>query len=141
MPFEKGQSGNPKGRPKGTKNRFGPELLEKNQTKLLRKLVDKALAGDTTSLQVCIDRLLPKLKPIDRSIEVRLCRTLSDQGREVLEAACMGLITPDEAYRMLASLLTQANLIETDELIHRVEALEERENNSQTLRRIPLLEN
>jgi hypothetical protein len=75
--FRKGQSGNPKGRPKGSKNisvRFRKILEEKVIVKtkggtrsmamfdaLLMQLVNKAMSGDMKSLQEVI-RLIEKLQ-------------------------------------------------------------------------------
>ena len=49
-PFEKGQSGNPNGRPQGSRNRAtlaAEVLLEGEAEKLTRKAVKMALNGDT----------------------------------------------------------------------------------------------
>src|SRR5271169_4787644 len=61
-PFAPGKSGNPKGRPKGARNNatvIAEVLLDGEANAITRKLIDKALEGDTTALRLCLDRLLP----------------------------------------------------------------------------------
>src|SRR3954464_4467798 len=61
-PFQVGQSGNPKGRPKGSRNKttlLVEALLEGEADTIVRKLIEKAKDGDSTALRLCLNRLLP----------------------------------------------------------------------------------
>ena len=72
-PFEPGQSGNPAGRPKGARNRStvaAEALLDGEAEALTRKAIELALAGDTTALRLCMERLVPPRK--DRSTPIAL---------------------------------------------------------------------
>lgn len=62
--FEKGQSGNPAGRPKGIADKRTElkSLLEPHAPALVQKVVEKALNGDMQALKICIDRLIPPAK-------------------------------------------------------------------------------
>src|SRR6516165_11199216 len=101
--FRPGQSGNPAGRPKGARNRStiaAESLLEGEAEALTRKAVELALAGDTTALRLCIERLVPPRK--DRLIEfaVPTITSAHDAAKAisaVLAAVAEGRITPAEA--------------------------------------------
>ena len=61
-PFRKGQSGNPRGRRYGSRNRAtlaAAALLDGEAEALTRKAVELALEGDPMALRLCIERILP----------------------------------------------------------------------------------
>ncbi len=73
-PFEKGQSGNLAGRPRGSRNRATQamqQLLDGEARALTRKAVELALGGDTTALRMCLDRLLAPRRDRRPSREAR----------------------------------------------------------------------
>src|SRR5580704_7690649 len=59
-PFPKGQSGNPAGRKRGSKNKStlaAQILLEGEAEALTRKAVEVAMGGNALALKLCLDRL------------------------------------------------------------------------------------
>ena len=61
-PFKKGKSGNPAGRPKGSRNAAtlaAEALMDGEAEDLTRLLLDAAKGGDMTALRFCVDRILP----------------------------------------------------------------------------------
>jgi len=143
MPFSPGQSGNPTGRPKGSINRFGARLLERNGRKILSQLIAKATSGDLRAIEICVDRLLPRLKPRMPAVELAVeSQSLAEQGRAVVEAALGGMVDPDQAQALLVALSHQARIVEVGELEDRIRALEDRDGKPPfrvIRKRVPLL--
>lgn len=80
-PFRRGTSGNPAGRPVGSRNRVtlaAEALLEGQGEALARKAIELALGGDPTALRLCIERIVPRR--YDRPLQFKLpnLRTAAD---------------------------------------------------------------
>ena len=73
--FEKGKSGNPNGRPKGSQNKDTKEvrdLLESNRIPLVQRAIDLALCKDINKtdkmiLSKLLDKIIPTLQAIAHS--------------------------------------------------------------------------
>ena len=73
--FIKGQSGNPKGKPKGTRHtatQISYALMEGRLEQVLETVLERAVGGDITACKMIIDKVLPC--PKDRSINIALPR-------------------------------------------------------------------
>jgi hypothetical protein len=68
--FTKGQSGNPAGRPVGSKNKCTQfrELLENDLPALVSVLRDKALEGDMNAMRLLFERLVPKVQIVNMDL-------------------------------------------------------------------------
>src|SRR6185295_14970788 len=130
--FRKGQSGNPKGRPRGARNKStlaAEVLLEGQAEALTRVCIDRALTGDSIALRLCLDRILAPRR--DRHVRLAIppitdAKDLPLVLRVILEAATAGMVTPIEAAG-LAQLVEQVRKsIETAELEERIRAVEQR---------------
>ena len=103
--FAKGVSGNPAGRPPGSRNKatvLALELLEGEAEAVARKAIERALEGDSAALRLCLERLIPLRK--DRVITLDLPPITSTQDlatvlAAVVAALAKGEVTPDEAQR------------------------------------------
>ena len=65
MVFKKGESGNPKGRPKGALNKatiMAQQICDNAAEQIAAKAVEMALAGDATALRLVLERLVPAKK-------------------------------------------------------------------------------
>jgi len=129
-PFQKGQSGNPSGRPKGARNATTlalEVLLDGQANALTQKAIDLALAGDMAALRLCLDRILPPRK--DRPVTFALPDIKSAQDAAavvsaVLTAVASGELTPSDAAEIGKLIDSYVKAFETAELAERLERLE-----------------
>ena len=129
MTWEKGESGNPAGRPLGIRDKRSAmrDLLVPHAEQLVSKAVELALAGDPTALRICIDRLIPPAKAKgDPVVLPAPSNSLAENGRNVIRALAHGTLSPEEAAEILRALAAQARILEIDEIEKRVAALEAR---------------
>jgi Family of unknown function (DUF5681) len=103
MPFEKGESGNPAGRPRGARNRatlLMQNLLADDAEAIGRKAIEMAIAGDLAAIRLCMDRLAPvrkdepvafELPPIEKPADI-VAATAS-----IVAAVAAGELTPSQA--------------------------------------------
>jgi len=129
--YKKGQSGNPKGRPIGVKDKRTElrQLLKPHTQKLVKKTVDLALDGDTTALRLCLERLIPTIKQKDEYIKFKLTgNTQTEQSKSIIIAMSNGEITPTDTNTILQTMATQCRIAEMDEFEERLRKLEDRIN-------------
>ena len=95
--FAKGNPGKPKGsRHKATQASLA--LLEGEAEALTRKAVDTALAGDTTALRLCLERIAPVRKdaPVQFALpEMSSAEDAAKAAASVLTAVSDGELTPN----------------------------------------------
>ena len=66
--LKKGVVLNPKGRPKGSVNKYtalSRELMSTKGPEIVEKVIEMALEGDRTCLKMCMDRILPTHKAVE----------------------------------------------------------------------------
>ena len=130
-PFQKGQSGNPDGRPNGSRNATTlalETLLDGQATALTQKAIDVALTGDIPALRLCLDRILPPRKDSPVAFDLPEMKTLNDAVPAMgalVKAVGQGDLTPTEAGELTKMVQAFAKIIETAELEERVRKLEE----------------
>ena len=65
MTFVKGQSGNPTGRPPGSRNKatiLAETMFQGEAEAIIRLAIDKAKEGDMTAIRLCLERVFPRLR-------------------------------------------------------------------------------
>ena len=129
-PFQKGQSGNPAGRPPGSRDRTAlaaEYLLEGEAQALTRKAIDLALEGDTTALRLCLERILPQRKSRAVAFEApRIDRVEDLAGAigSIFQEVAGGRLRLDEGAALVGMLESKRRAMETIDLEKRLRALE-----------------
>lgn len=129
--WKPGQSGNPRGKPKGAINkttRLALELFEGGIKDIAGVVIDQAKAGDLTAARLVLDKLVPNAR--ERAVVLPgLPSTESTAGvaeaqAAILQAVAAGDLTPGEAATLSGIVENRRKAIETQELELRISALE-----------------
>ena len=128
--FQKGRSGNPAGRRKGSRNRAtlaAEALLEGEAQALTRKAIELAIAGDTTALRLCLERIVPQRK--SRTVAFDLPRIdrvedLAGAIGAIFQEVAGGRLRLDEGATLVGMLESKRRAMETIDLEKRLRALE-----------------
>ena len=125
--WKPGQSGNPKGKPKGVgevaKLRAG---IAKSVPKIIEMLTTAAERGDVQAARLLLERVLPPVKAVElaQPLKMPAGASLTDQARAVMAAAAAGELAPGQAAQLITALGSTAKIVEVDELAKRIDALE-----------------
>ena len=128
--FEKGQSGNPAGRPKGSRNKTTlavQALLDGEGEEITRKAIELAKDGDMTAIRLVLERIIPPRKDAPIQFDMPPIKTAEDIPAalaSLIAATAEGQLTPAES-QAIASLLEQTRkAIETSELERKLDGLQ-----------------
>lgn len=129
--FKKGESGNPRGKPKGAKHRaslLAEKLFENDIEMVCNQVISQAKEGNLQAAKIILDRLLPPRK--DRLINIKL-PSINDSS-DALEAVRMicfavgnGEITPLEGEALSKIIEIQNKSIELYDFEKRLQAIED----------------
>ena len=81
-----------------------------------------------TAMKLLLDRILPVRRAVAPSINLPGLLTadsLSDKARAVLSGVGAGIVSPDIAGQLITAIANTAKVVETDDLIRRIECLEQ----------------
>ncbi|MFI5020862.1 MAG: DUF5681 domain-containing protein [Alphaproteobacteria bacterium] len=129
-PFKKGKSGNPSGRPRGARchvTMLAETLLDGEAPALVRKAIEMALAGDTTALRLCLERIIAPRR--DRPVRFTLpaLDSANDAARAmaaITSAVARGDLTPSEAGELSRLVEAFVTALEAVDFEQRLQALE-----------------
>ena len=136
--FQPGRSGNPQGRPPGSRNkttRAIDALFDGEAEALTRKAIELAKAGDLVALRLCLDRICPprKDRPVPFALpELRTAEDAKLAASALLKAVADGDLTPSEASEIGRLLDSYTRILERAEFEQRLIRLEEKATMSRT---------
>jgi hypothetical protein len=130
--FAKGTSGNPAGRPPGSRNRstlLMETLLEGEAEQLTQKAIEMPKAGDINALRLCLERLMAPRR--ERPIHLRLPAAQSAQEisaalATITTAIGEGQITPTDGEVLAKILAMQASVLRQEDVERRLKLVEQR---------------
>ena len=129
--FQKGQSGNPSGRPRGARNRTtlaAETLLDGEAENITRKAIQSALEGNCIALRICMDRIVPPRKDRPIHFELPAIRSANDATKAsaaLVAAVAEGKLTPSEASELAKLIDTCVRSIEATDFEERLVKLEQ----------------
>lgn len=122
-------AGNP-GRPQGSRHRATQatlQLLDGQAEQITQKALDMALAGDTTALRLCLERIAPPRKDVPVQFDLPAMESADDAARAaaaILCAVSVGELTPTEGAHVMSLIETYRRTLETTEIEKRITELE-----------------
>lgn len=132
--FHKGQSGNPKGKPQGVRNRnsiVAERLFADEIQEICGSVIAQAKAGNMQAAKIILDRVLPPIK--DKPFLIDLPKMTN--GSDLLKAMeCItfavgsGQISPLEGESIARIVDTHIKALELNEIEKRLSSLEKRES-------------
>jgi Family of unknown function (DUF5681) len=131
MPFEPGQSGNPAGRPPGSRNKrkiMVEKLLDENVEKLMRRGINMADDGDSMVLRLFLQRILPRSHHSPVAFELPPIATATDAlaaMNKIRQGLAEGELTTAQATELAALVQFMSKVVvDTDheQLIQKLEA-------------------
>jgi hypothetical protein len=106
MRFQKGESGNPAGRPRGALNRatvLAQELLAARVESIAGKLIELAEGGDMRAIRVCMERIVPAPQHQPIAVELPPIEKPADSveaAATIAAAVAAGELTAAEAAQL-----------------------------------------
>jgi hypothetical protein len=136
-PFKSGQSGNPKGRPRGARSKVSSrvvETLEASIDKVLPAIIEKAVEGNPAALKIIFDRISPAPRTPPREPyelgaldDITAC---AGEVKRLASAVAAGDVDEDHAAAIRATIESAAKMFEHVDLEARLAAIEEHLANS-----------
>lgn len=129
--WKKGTSGNPRGRPKGSRNQatlLAIAAMEGELKDVVRVVIDAAKGGDMAAARLVVDKLIPAVRERALSIDLPAVATADDCATaqaKVLAAVAAGDLLPSEGEALAGLIEQQRRSLETSDLAERLAAIEE----------------
>jgi hypothetical protein len=132
MQFQKGQSGNPNGRPPGSRNKrtiAAEKLFDENAEKLTETVIDLAKDKNIAALRICMDRVCPPSKDRPTPFELPQIGAAADgvtAMARLVQAVADGDLSATEAAELAKMVQSYSQTVKNAGLEQRVANLEVR---------------
>jgi len=121
--FQKGQSGNPSGRPPGSVNN-SLRMLRDAAEAILPNLIERAKDGDLEVQKLILDRGIPRLRAVSMPEALALPDgTLTDQAKALVALIAEGNLSTTVAAEIAGIITASARVEEVDQLRDELKAL------------------
>ena len=130
MQFQKGQSGNPLGRPLGSRNKrtiAAEKLFDEDAEALTRVAIDLAKEGDMAALRLCMDRICAPNRHRPAAFNLPQLAVAADAVRAmatIVQAVADGELSPSEASELAKVVQGYSHALTTNDLYKRLAYLE-----------------
>jgi hypothetical protein len=131
MTFEKGQSGNPAGRPRGARNKrtlAAESMFDRDAATIIEQLIKLAKTGDVAAIRLCLDRIYPRPRERPVALDLPPMTTPADAVAAmaaIVQAMGDGDLGPNEAAELAKVVAGFSRTIATAEMDERMRELEQ----------------
>jgi hypothetical protein len=131
MTFEKGESGNPAGRPRGARNKrtlAAESMFDRDATAIIDELIKLAKDGDIKAIRLCVDRIFPRPRgrPVAFDLPPMTCAedAVTAMGA-VVQAIGDGDVSAEEGAELAKVVAGFSQTIATSRMEQRLQQIEQ----------------
>jgi hypothetical protein len=131
MKFQPGQSGNPAGRPPGSRNKKTlalEEAFDEHAEEILKEVVGRAKEGEKSAMRLCMERMLAPKRERPVAIDLPVIETPADARKALAVVAAElaeGSLTITEATRLVGLIERMLRLVGQIEKMEQADCEEE----------------